>query len=153
MTVRGKWQVGPLTTSMELSEYVAESGAVTSMVDAYDAIEAAIRRLDGSTYSGVMFGRDLENGWMGVAGGNEGRYLIFVWDSGAEVSLVPLTSRRAEGDLNVVVGGQGADHPARLIATLDQALLATRDYFESERPSPRFVWAADSRPPMKAGHK
>jgi hypothetical protein len=127
---------------MKLSEYVWRRGPVESQTATWSDVEAAIRRLDGETYSSVMLERDSMH-WIGIAGGNDGRYFVSTWDDETNGGYVALSNPDTTGTIDVVIGGQAVDRPARWIVTQDEAVSAARAYFESGRLSPALKWEAD----------
>jgi hypothetical protein len=77
---------------MKLSEYVAGRGQVERASTSWPEVEAAIRRLDGRTFSGVMFEHDSRH-CIGAAGGNVGRYFVFTSAAESEVGYVLVSDR------------------------------------------------------------
>lgn len=105
-------------------------------------VEAAIRQLDGVTWTLVVVedpsGRTL------TIGGGPRRFVVEAADDATHRFAV-VDPKRGGGRIDVVVGGQLVDYPARVCVTLEVALAAARVFAEQAGArDPQLTWAVES---------
>jgi hypothetical protein len=149
----------PGTTIVSLSVHVedladpGQSRYEDSQAPGWDAVEAAVRRLDGASYDGISLGRWLAGATsedpgetLYVDGGGRDRvYVMHMSDSGEGTVSFRLVEK-ARGDALEwgVAGSQGVDYPARFWVTKELALRAVRHLFEQGGRDPELEWEPDT---------
>lgn len=93
----------------------------------WDAVETSIRNLDGGTCDGVALNGP-NNSYMGVAGGEEGRYVVAGYLHGFG-SYICASGK--EGPFkDVVVAGDYNPYPCKNVVDLEIVLKAAKAFFE-----------------------
>lgn len=105
-------------------------------------VEAAIRQLDGVTWTLVLVedpsGRTL------TIGGGPRRFIAQVAED-PERRFTVIDPSRGGGRIDLVVGGQLLDYPARFCVTLEVVLTAARVFTEQAGArSPDLTWSHES---------
>lgn len=129
-----------------------------------DAVEAALRRLDGKRWTVVTLEASDEQ-FMGVGGGSDGRYLVYVCGEAAgasdedpdeegeeviDVLLAPDAERiPAEAEAKLFIGGQETAHPLRHCVDLTTALRAATTYAATGTLDPTLHWERDDEPEIE----
>lgn len=124
-------------------------------------VEAALRRLDGKRWTVVTLEASDEQ-FMGVGGGSEGRYLVYVCgeepgaadeDSGEEVIDVLLAPDAehipADAEAKLHIGGQETAHPLRHCVDLATALRAANTYAATGTLDPALRWEREEEPEVE----
>jgi len=103
-----------------------------------DAIDA-VKRLNGRNHTQVVLKG--EDRVLIVGGGNEGRYNVVIafGDDEAFCTLVNPESTSSQ-DVIIVTGGQAGAFPQNQCVTLDTAIAAVSEFFDSGEPSPALAW-------------
>jgi hypothetical protein len=103
----------------------------------WESIEQDLRAMDGESVDTVII-RSVGETYMGISGGNEGRYVVggyiegkgsFICASGDEGSVK-----------RVVVCNDFNEYPSVNVVTLDTALLAAREFVQSGKLLERLKW-------------
>ena len=117
----------------------AKSNNQESSPQTVDDATDAVKRLNGRNHTQVVLrGKDRV---LIVAGGNEGRYSV-VLAVGVDQMFYTLTNPdgAADQDVIIVTGGQAGAFPQNQCVTLEAAIAATSDFFDSGEPSPALTW-------------
>ena len=106
------------------------------------AIETAVRSLDGAERSLVVV--ELPSGATITVGGGPSRFVVEVADD-QNARWTVLDPRRPDGRIELVVGGERVDLPARVGVDGDAVLEAVRSFVaENGARSARLQWSADT---------
>jgi hypothetical protein len=105
----------------------------------WDKVESVIRSLDGSSLSDVFLYGRLEDEFMAISGGNEGRYRVGIQDNSQGYYLL-LDSRKGTEEVLVKVADLDDYVASQLVHDLATALTAARTYFDTGRRDARFDW-------------
>lgn len=134
-------------------------------------VEAALRRLDGKRWTVVTLEASEER-FMGVGGGSDGRYLVYVCGSGeGETSPAPSGDEGDEDDeddfevepidvllapnaenipedaeAKIFIGGEETTHPLRHCVDLATALRAANTYAATGALDPSLQWEREEVP-------
>ena len=104
-------------------------------------IEAAVRSLNGSDHSLVVV--ELASGKTITVGGGPERFVTEIAEDETHRWCV-VDSRSPEGNVQLVVGGEFVETPARLCVDEDAALEAVLTFVsENGARSPRLAWSAE----------
>jgi Immunity protein Imm1 len=98
-----------------------------------------ISLLDGWKRTDLFIGDAGDNEYMGISGGNDGRYLIGVQE-GKKAYYFLLNPARGEELVRINVGGLEDYYPANQSHDLDTVLQVARAYFDTGKRDPRFAW-------------
>lgn len=106
-------------------------------------VEAAIRQLDGVTWTHVLVedpsGRTLS------IGGGPNRFVAQVAEE-AKQTYALIDPSRGGGRIDLVVGGQRVDYPARVCVTMDVVLAAAKMFTEQAGTrDPALTWSDESQ--------
>jgi hypothetical protein len=103
-----------------------------------DAIDA-VKQLNGRNHTQVVLKG--EDRVLIVGGGNEGRYSVVLafGDDEAFCTLVNPESTSTQ-DVIIVTGGQAGAFPQNQCVTLDAAIAAVSEFFDSGEPSRALAW-------------
>lgn len=125
---------------MQLSYDDRATGGATVENPTWDAIEAAIRRLDDSDHTEVTLGEadDLDD-FIGIGGG-DGDYSLFIWQ---KRNLIPYDASKPDEDIIITTGRQSVWANRRELLGLEDALVAAKHYFETGKASPAIHWKED----------
>jgi len=105
-------------------------------------IEAAIRQLDGVTWTFVLV-EDPSGRTLSIGGGPQ-RFVAEVADDATRRFTI-IDPRRGGGRIALVVGGQLVDYPARVCVTLDVVLAAAKVFVEQAGArAPELTWSVES---------
>ena len=105
-------------------------------------IEAAIQRLDGDQRSLVMV--ELSSGQTLTIGGGPEQFVAEVAESDTSRFAV-IDPRAGDSSVDLVVGGQLVDYPARVCIKRDAALCAARTFVqESGVRTPDLTWSVET---------
>jgi hypothetical protein len=105
-------------------------------------IEVAVRSLDGAHHTLVVV--ELPSGKTITVGGGPDRFVAEVTESRTERWCV-IDPRRPEGRVDLVVGGELIDPPARLCVDRDAVLDAVRTFVSANGArSARLVWSVEA---------
>lgn len=112
----------------------------------WEQIEGEIRKLDGSTYSGVILAPSAPLGvpegehHMGIAGGLNGNLVVYMTEDNQAFWNARENESRPLGSVTMTVGGQDGDYSfAELVAT-ETAVSAAREYFRTGGRSALVRW-------------
>lgn len=124
-------------------------------------VEAALRRLDGKRWTVVTLEASDER-FMGVGGGSDGRYLVYVCDEepgagdddfGEEVIDVLLTPDAehiaSDAETTIFIGGQETAHPLRHCVDLATALRAANTYAATGTRDSTLHWEREEEPQVE----
>jgi hypothetical protein len=103
------------------------------------AIEAAVRSLDGRDRTLVRLEHN-EDDWLAIGGGNDGRYVVTVWDDDTDYSV--RSPSAPEGAVSLVMGGQVAQRQLRETSDLAGVLSAVRAYARDGSLALNLAWSA-----------
>ena len=105
-------------------------------------IEAALRALDGADRT--LASIELDSGATLTVGGGPREFVAEIALNDFERWAVT-NLNRGESPIDVIVGGQSVDYPARLLISLDQALEAAKAFFlGSGARSEKLNWSVES---------
>lgn len=105
-------------------------------------VEAAIRQLDGVTWTLVLV-EDPSGRTLAIGGGPH-RFVAEVADDATHRFAI-IDPSRGGGRIDLVVGGQQVDYPARVCVTLDVVLAAARVFTEQAGArDPELTWSVES---------
>ena len=105
-------------------------------------IETAVRSLDGADRSLLVV--ELPSGATITVGGGPTRFVVEVAEN-QNTRWTVLDPRRPEGRIELVVGGERVDPPARLCVDGEAALEAVRTFVaENGARSARLEWSAET---------
>ncbi|MBI2219552.1 MAG: hypothetical protein HYU51_19945 [Candidatus Rokubacteria bacterium] len=105
-------------------------------------IEMAVRSLDGADHTLLVV--ELPSGATITVGGGPNRFVVEVAENANDRWTV-LDPRRPEGRVELVVGGERVDPPARLCVDGEAALEAVHTFVsENGARSPRLQWSAET---------
>jgi hypothetical protein len=105
-------------------------------------IEAAVRSLDGADHTLVVV--ELQSGQTITVGGGPDKFVVEVAESRTKRWCV-IDPRRPEGRVELVMGGELIDPPARLCVGRDAVLDAVRTFVsENGARSARLVWSVET---------
>ena len=105
-------------------------------------VEAAIQRLDGDQRSLVIV--ELSSGQTLTIGGGPERFVAEVAETDTTRFAV-IDPRAGDGSVDLVVGGQLVDYPARVCIKRDAALRAARAFVqESGVRTPDLTWSVET---------
>lgn len=109
-------------------------------------VEEAIRQLDGVTWTLVHV--EESTGRTLTIGGGPLRFVVEAADDPAHRFAV-VDPSRGGGRIDLVIGGQLVDYPARVCVTVDVALAAARAFTEQAGArDPGLTWADESLRPL-----
>lgn len=105
-------------------------------------VEAAIRQLDGVTWTLVLV-EDPSGRTLSIGGGPQ-RFVAEVADDDTHRFAI-IDPSRGGGRIDLVVGGQLVDYPARVCVTLDVVLAAARVFTEQAGARhPELTWSVEA---------
>lgn len=105
-------------------------------------VEAAIRHLDGVTWTYVLV-QDPSGRTLSIGGGPH-RFVVEVADDATHHFAI-VDPSRGGGRVDLVIGGQLVDYPARVCVTLDVVLAAARVFTEQAGArAPELTWSVES---------
>jgi hypothetical protein len=121
--------------SLRLDNEVKENASIAD-------ISSAIRELDGAVRSLVLI--ELTSGRTLSIGGGPDRFVAELSESDTERWCV-VDQSRGEGAIEMVVGGQLADFPARVCVDLELVLEAAQTFISSEGgKSSKVTWSQET---------
>ena len=104
----------------------------------WDVVETSIRNLDGGSCDGVALNGP-NNSYMGVAGGEEGRYVIAGYLHGLG-SYICASGEEEGPSQNVVVAGDYNTYPSKNVVGIEIVVEAAKAFFERGVLLERLKW-------------
>jgi len=102
----------------------------------WDAVEAALRRLDNHRFT--MVGLSVDEDHYMLVGGGAGTYVCTIHNRDEDLNL--LVSGGATGDPVTIVAGQGTEYPTDEVVDLPTVLAAVRAYYTTGVASSQLDW-------------
>jgi hypothetical protein len=115
---------------LSLNEWMIDDASVSDF-------DAALDRLDASTFTNVMIAGDGEE-HMGIGGG-AGRYIVYATFDNEDFWNL-MRNEPATGTVLLNTGGQVGDYPASQVVTVEQARTAGRTFLLSGKLDPGLRW-------------
>ena len=117
-----------------------EEGALEGDAITWEAVERIIRRLDGARHTEVVLAAGEEVPHMIIGGGPD----LFIVNVTFDFDTFHLaTTPDAEGDVDIVAGGQRGRFKRADSVGLEQAVAAARAFAEETALSPSLSWRED----------
>ena len=117
-----------------------DSNATELENPSWDQIEKAIRRLDGKRCTLVSLGIGDPVPHMGIAGGGDGKYIVYVTPDNMRFHTL-INPSAPPGKCMLVAGGQLGDYECKKCVSLREVLQAAKTYAETGQIDLGLKWA------------